>query len=390
MRIEEMRRGLVARLRERRGEIEQAALTRVSAISDPKETADPEYMQGLRLTVGAAIGYGIDALEGSEDRAPPIPTTLLSQARLAARNRVPLETVLRRYFAGYTMLGDFVIEEAERAGISRGSSLKRVLRVQAALFEQVVAAVSEEYGREVEWPDSAEERRARCVRRLLAGELLDAPELPYELNEYHLGAVATGRGGAEALKDIAKALDRRLLTVNQENDTLWAWFGARRPFDPEQLAELSRWGLPAGMRLAIGEPGEGLTGWRLSHRQALAALPVAQRTGCKFARYGDEALLAATLQDDLLIASLCRLYLDPLEDERDGGATLRATLCAYFASGRNSSSAASRLGVSDRTVANRLRTVEARLGRQPGIDMEIALRLHELGVSGPRPFLAAP
>ena len=381
MRIEEMRRGLVVRLRERRPEIEQAALTRVRAISDPQETADPEYMQGLRLTVGAAIGYGIDALEGSEDRAPPIPTTLLSQARLAARNRVPLETVLRRYFAGYTMLGDFVIEEAERAGIARGSSLKRVLRVQAALFEQVVAAVSEEYGREAEWPDSAEERRARYVQRLLAGELLDAPDLPYELGGHHLGAVATGRGCAEALKEMARTLDRRLLAVGQEKDTLWAWLGSRRPFDAEQLTELSGWGLPAGMTLAIGEPGEGLAGWRLSHRQAQAALPVAQRTERSFVRYGEVALLAATLQDDLLIASLRQLYLDPLEAERDGGQTLRATLCAYFASGRNSSSAASSLGVSDRTVANRLRTVEARLGRPPGIDMEIALRLHELDVA---------
>jgi len=47
MRIEEIRRRLT-RACARRAEIEQATLTRVSSISDPKENPDPEYSEGSR------------------------------------------------------------------------------------------------------------------------------------------------------------------------------------------------------------------------------------------------------------------------------------------------------------------------------------------------------
>ena len=54
MRIEEIRRGLTARLRARRDEIEQATLTRVSSVPDPTENPDPEYTEGVKVAVTAA------------------------------------------------------------------------------------------------------------------------------------------------------------------------------------------------------------------------------------------------------------------------------------------------------------------------------------------------
>ena len=50
-------------------------------------------------------------------REAPVPVALLAQARLAARVGVSLDAVLRRYFAGYTLLGDFLIEEARALGL---------------------------------------------------------------------------------------------------------------------------------------------------------------------------------------------------------------------------------------------------------------------------------
>ncbi len=392
MRIEEVRAALVARLRARRSEIEQTALTRVRAVSDPTEASDPEYMEGLRAAVCAAIDYGIGALERSGDRAPPIPTTLLSQARLAARNRVGLDTVLRRYFAGYTLLGDFVIEEAERAGPLRGAALKRLLRAQAALFDHLLAAVSEEYSREQQGRlDSAEQRRGDRVKRLLAGELLDTSELAYDFEACHLGIVASGRAAAEPLGDVAEWLGRRLLLVRCEEDTVWAWLGSRRKLDPDELESLASRQFPAGVSVAIGEPGEGLSGWRLTHRQAQAALPVALRSGESPVRYAEVALVASMLRDDLLVTSLRELYLAPLAQERDGGAVARQTLWAYFAAERNVSSAAAMLGVSRRTVSNRLRAIEERFSPPllvSAIEMEAALRLDELErvSKGRRPY----
>jgi hypothetical protein len=63
-------------------------MTRIQASADPIEDSDPEYLEGVKGAVSAAIGYGIEVVERSEDRAPPIPIALLAQARLAARNRV--------------------------------------------------------------------------------------------------------------------------------------------------------------------------------------------------------------------------------------------------------------------------------------------------------------
>ena len=383
MRIEEIRRSLADRLRERHSEIEQAVLTRVHSVAGLGEGSDPEYADGLKAAVTAALELGIEAVERSEDRPAPIPTVLLSQARLAARHGVKLETVLRRYLAGYTLLGDFLIEESERGGQLNGASLKRLLRIQAALLDRLIGAVSEEYEREERGRlGNAEQRRADRVRRLLAGELLDTTELAYDLDAWHLGLIAVGPGAGEALGELARALDRLLLLVRRQEGAAWAWLGSRRSFDPDQLESLASREWPAGVSLAIGEPGKGLAGWRFTHQQASAALPIALRSSQTLTRYSDVALLASILQDDLLTTSLRQLYLAPLLEERDGGAVSRETMRSYFAAGRNVSSAAVTLGVNRHTVTNRLRATEERLGRSLdtcAVEIDAALRIEDLG-----------
>jgi PucR C-terminal helix-turn-helix domain/GGDEF-like domain len=392
MRIEEVRRGLTDALRSRREEIEQATLARVRGVADVNENPESEYAEGLRSVVSAALDYGIEAIERSEDLPPPMPTVLLSQARLAARHGIALNTVLRRYVAGYTLLGDFVIEESERAGPLDGASLKRLLRVLAALLDRVIAAVSEEYAREMRTrPRSAEQRLAERIEQLLEGQRLDTSELPYDFDAIHVALIAKGPGAEEAIRQLADPLDRRLLLVCRGEAGVWAWLGGRRVFDPEELRGPQAAALPATVSVAIGEAGEGLDGWRLSHRQARAALSVAIRGPEPLVRYVDVALLASMLRDDLLATSLGAIYLEPLAAERDGGKVLRQTLGAYFACERNSASAAAALGVTRQTVNNRLRAIEARIGRPLNAcvsELEAALRLDRLAflaVKSPTP-----
>jgi DNA-binding PucR family transcriptional regulator len=130
--------------------------------------------------------------------------------------------------------------------------------------------------------------------------------------------------------------------------------------------------------VTVGEPGEGLAGWRFSHRQAKAALPIAERGGEAIVRYAEVALLASVSRDDLLAGSLRQLYLEPLEAARDRGKAARDTLRAYFAAERNVSSTAAALGVDRGTVTNRLRAVEDLIGRplkEVATELETALRL---------------
>jgi DNA-binding Lrp family transcriptional regulator len=383
--LPQVRLELIERLRERRTEIEEAAFTRVYSVSDLPAGVDPDYADGLRTAVAAALEYGLAAVELGVERLPPVPAPLLGQARLAARNAIGLDTVMRRYVAGFTVLGDFIMQEAA-AGDSPGvEAIQRIGRDQAILLDRLLVDVSDAYSREVESRlGTSEERRAERVQRLLAGELVDTAELDYDFGARHVGAVATGLGAVEALHELAGSFDCRTLLVGLGDETAWLWLGARRGPDPDEFALRAAGDLPARVSLAIGEPSRGLSGWRFTHRQALAALPVAMRGGERIVRYSTVALLASMLQDDILTASLRELYLAPLAGERDGGEMLRETLRAYFAAERNVSSAAATLGVSRRTVANRLHAIEDRLGRPLGsiaAEVDAALRLQELVAS---------
>lgn len=368
---------IAEQLRERRAEIEEAILTRVYAVSEPPDTGGSEYTEGLNAAVSAALDYGIEGIERDQRSDPTLPDALLSQARLAARSGVSLDTVLRRYFAGYTLLEDFVVEEAERGELSP-VALKRLLRSQATIVDRLLVAVSDAYTKEAERkPTSTKKRKAERVERLLAGEFIDTSEFVYDLEGHHLGVVASGPGAREAVETLAKQLDARLLAVPREEGILWAWLGSRRRLDPEEL-EAALDDPSADLTLAIGEPAQGLAGWRFTHRQARAALAVAERRGKGVVRYGDVALLAAVLRDDLLAASLRRLYLKPLEKGRDRGEAARETLRAYFAAGRNVSAAAASLSVSRQTVGSRLGAIEERIGRPLdgcSAELEAALQL---------------
>lgn len=374
----EVRAALAARLRERLPEVKAAVATRVYSISDPREVADPAYLEGLNGALAAAVDYRLAVLEAGERQAPAAPEALLAQARLDARDGVPLDTVLRRYFAGNVLFGDFLVEEAERAEVA-SSTLRRLLAEQATLGDRLVAAVSEEHARAgQDRPSSPAERRRECVKSLLAGELVDASELGYDLGVHHLALLARGEGADELLRGLADELDRRLLIVQREEEPKWAaWLGGIRPLTPEQALEALAGVVPDGVFVTVGEAAEGLPGWRFSHFQAKAALTIAERKGQPVVRYAEVALLTAILRDDLALNSLRRLYLVPLEGARDGGTAFRETLRAYFAAERNISSTAAALGVDRRTVRNRLHSIEEILGRplkDIALDVDIALQ----------------
>jgi hypothetical protein len=377
----EPRGDLVARLQARREEIEQTIWTRIYAISGSKDSDDPAYSEGMRAAVSAALNYGLAGIRQKRAEPGPIPGELLAQVRYAARNSVSLETVLRRYFAGYTLLGDFIMQEAEESDLFGMEDLQALSKAQAMLFDRLVVAVSEEYRQEAQRRSfSRDARRAECARRLLAGELVDSSAFAYDLDLWHLGVIAVGPEAERAIRVLADAVDRRCLTIRATEETVWAWLGGADPLASKELVPAASVGL-AELPLAVGEPGKGLSGWRLTHRQASAALSVGMRRPAPLSRYADVALDAALLQDELFAEFLRDSYLSPLESADDGGVVLKQTLCAYFACSRNVSSAAAALRVSRQTVAKRLRAVDELLGRRLdtcSIEMESALRLQAI------------
>jgi PucR C-terminal helix-turn-helix domain/GGDEF-like domain len=370
------------RLRARFSEIE-TGLANLVEEPNPDEAADPlylDYLDSLRANRPAVLEYAVEVIELGERRAPEVPSPVLVAARLAARAGVPLEAVLRRYSAGHTFAGDIVVEEAERAEVS-GPDLRRLLQRQATVFDRLHEAVSKEYVREAESrPATTAEWRREYIEQLLAGRQPSGEvELGYDLDGHHVGLVAQGEGAHEAMRKLAKRLGRRLLADRPGEEPAWAcWLGGSRPLDAKEVERALDGVVAAPIVVTLGEPAEGISGWRLSHRQARAALPIAELKGAAVLRYADVAVLASILRDDLGTTSLRKLYLEPLERARDGGKVGRETLRAYFATERNVSSTAAALGVDRRTVTNRIRAIEELFGRPLRdfeTDLEIALRL---------------
>jgi len=188
-----------------------------------------------------------------------------------------------------------------------------------------------------------------------------------------------------AIGEGARSLGGASLIVRSPTDAVWAWVG-KPEFGREDLDTLGSIAGSAELRLAIGEPAPGLAGWRLTHDQARAALPIALRGVERVVRYSHVALVATVVRDELLADSLRRLYLDPLDDQPGRGRQLRQTLRAYFDADRSVSGAGAAIGVTRQTVARRLATAEERLGRpiaHCAADLELALRFELLGPTPP-------
>ena len=229
-------------------------------------------------------------------------------------------------------------------------------------------------------PLSFEQRRLTAIQKLLAGEEADAGLLNYNLEAFHAGIAVDGPDPTAPLCDLRGRLSSRLLLVAVGEEQAWAWLGGNPRLVRVDLTSISTMEWPAETSVACGEVAEGIGGWRLSHRQALTALPVAQQRPTSLVHYPDVALLATALKDDLLFSALRHTYLSPLEEERDGGLVAKDTLRAYFRTSGNASSAGCLLGVNRTTVSNRLAAIERRLGRSiqaVSAELEVALRLDE-------------
>jgi GGDEF-like domain len=274
--------------------------------------------------------------------------------------------------------------EDDRAGLVERLRTRQP-EIEAAVFalvERMIASVADEYKREPERTErSPEQRCAERVQRLLDGVPVDAGEFGYELDAWHVGVIATGANAEKTVRGLAAALGRELLLVMRDDGEVWAWLGGqRKPRMSDVERVLSGPGF-TGVSLAVGEAARGVDGWRLTHREARAALLVAQHSPQRLTRYLDVALEAAALQDEALADSLIERYLLPLDDMGIGGQAARRTLRALFDTEYNVSSAAHPLKVHRSSVHRWREEIEQRLGyrlHEHQAEIEVALRIEDL------------
>lgn len=373
--VRDCRWALAERLRENSAELEEAVFDRICALED-SASRDPHQLRGVRSVVRSALRYGIDSVELGEQRSPRPPPAVADHARKAAWSSVPLQTLYDRYFAGYAVFKHFLLQESD--------SMETARQAQGTLdvvFQRLIRVIAEEHSRELQKRSrSSDLRRLERVEELLSRELLEAPDLQYPFGGMHVGIVVSG-AEIPTIRHLLRPLGSQVLHVNPAPHRVWAWVSVRQELRSSDLAELLPADLPSETCVSIGEPAEGLAGWRLTHRQALAARSVALGRDTSIVQFSSVALVATALGDELLLASLVRQYLNPLDQGRDGGKALRETLRAYFSTNRHISSAASLLGVKRHTVSSRLQAAEERLGcslSSCAAELEVALRLEDL------------
>jgi diguanylate cyclase with GGDEF domain len=376
----EVRLELSTRLRRRQPEIDKAVLDRVVEVEIPEAVTDAAYVVGLRGAVGEAVDYALSGIETGEVPTSAVPLAASSQARRAARNGVPLDTVLRRYHAGDRVLSEVILGEAHDLPCE---ALQDILRDHGPLVDHLTAGIATEYMHEVERISrTPAQRLSGQVKKLLAGAVGSEAEIDYPLDGWHNGVVVRGPKADRVIVRVGNALGRLVLCVPEgDPDTFWAWFGGPRPLETGDLDALLTKELPQGVSAALGEPRKGLDGWRLTHREAQIALRVALYRPRRITKCRDVLLQAAMVQDQHVAAALIATYLLPLDGRADQGQVLRRTLRTYFKTGQNAASTAIALKKGRHTIERHLRTAELRVGQNLdvcGTQVQVALWAEEL------------
>ena len=142
------------------------------------------------------------------------------------------------------------------------------------------------------------------------------------------------------------------------------------------------------IHFAFGDAAKGTTGFRLTHRQAVAAQAVALAAGSPPLRavaFSQVAPVAMMLGSADLLRAWVLSTLAGLAANDEHHARLRETLLIFLQSGGSYKTTAERLMLHKNTVQYRIRKAEESLGRPVGEnrhDVELALQAsHWLGSS---------
>ncbi|MER5555410.1 helix-turn-helix domain-containing protein [Streptomyces sp. NPDC002793] len=247
-----------------------------------------------------------------------------------------------------------------------------------------------------------------AVQRVLSGELGDAEaeqQLGYRMNKRHVAFVVWGPGATEAaLREVAARLRFQMraqqdLMVPADEHALHGWFDVPESAPGVDLLR-ARLSVPAGIRISLGTPQYGSSGFRVTHREALetqsladSAMPQSIRPGTK-AEAGhivsicDVFALVFASRDIELARHFVRSQLGSLVEPRHS--VLRETLRIWFEELGSPTRAARRLNVHVNTLVKRLNRASDIVAR-PVDAGDFALRLafelcgitHAGGTSGP-------
>ena len=338
------------------------------------------------------------------------PTVAVEYARRLAQRGIPLTALLRAYRLGHARFSDWLLTElAGHTGdaemmIATTLSLSRIV---AGYIDQTSEEMVAAYTREREnWLRKRSAARAARIRDLLSGERINVSAteaaLGCRLRQYHVGLVCWTAAADSVTRleyaicnvaaKIAGAGEPVLLP--RDESSAWAWLplGIRDRFDAAGAAAA---GVDGDLHFAFGDAARGVTGFRLTHQQALAAQAVALAAGTppRVVTFGEVAPVAMMLGSAELLRGWVLATLAGLATDDEHHARLRDTLLVFLQSGGSYKAAAEQMMLHKNTVQYRIGKAEESLARPAGenrADVELALRVsHWLGSSVLQPSAAS-
>ncbi|MFI6043149.1 PucR family transcriptional regulator [Nocardia sp. NPDC051321] len=378
-------------------------------IASVPELADRDVRRDLAASTRAHARVMLSGIT-SDTFDFTLPAEAHAFARTLARRGFELRMLLRTYHVGMEAVLDYMTEaidqrkapqEIERAVMLR--MFERATKWVSMSVELLTDTYMEERERVLR---AALNRRTETVRALLAGDELDLDQasarLGYRLTQRHLAFVLwtdeseSGSGDGEVAGVLERVATRvaaglgtaRVLTVASGSSGMWAWAGldelsgadaARIEQEPGALERIAAGLVEAPVRVAFGVPGGQGTGFRQSHREAVAARQVAERGPVPTARvigYREVEIAYLAGADDAAMRGLIGRELRTLSGSDPNAARLRATLHAYLKSHRSPEATAKLLGVHKNTVRYRIQRIEELLGHpieQRSLPLEVAL-----------------
>ena len=370
----------------------------------PELHDDQVVLALLASSVHSNVGTCLQIMQHQIDLAAVrAPAASLEYARRRAQRGTALTALLRAYRLGHTCFTDWLLKE-----LASQTSDARMLTAVTLGMSKIVAGyvdqTSEEivaaYAQEREnWLRNRSAARAARIRDLLSGQRITVSTtevtLGYRLRQHHVGVVCWTAEESGAVDNITR-LERAIghvaaqvasggepLFLPRDESSAWAWLplGIRDRFDAATCDP------GTGIHFAFGDPVKGVTGFRLTHQQAIATQAVALAGGAPppAVAYGEVAPVAMMLGSADLLRAWVLGTLAGLAIDDEHHARLRETLLVFLDTGGSYKTTAERLVLHKNTVQYRIRKAEESLGRPVSgnrHDIELALRAsHWLGSS---------
>lgn len=337
--------------------------------------------------------------QGGDPRQDDLPTATLEATRSAVQRQLTLAVVLRSYRLGHEMVWQWLFDRITSRAAGTSQQAAALDLASGWLFAYIDAAVTQTqqlYTAEREaWMRSAAAARAEAIGAILDGrehdQLRAASRLRYELNRHHLGLIAWGIEAASdgrthsAVEHVVAAVARCVgadatLTHSLGPQTHAAWLSRTTPFTDTDL-DPARLAAPAGVRVALGDPGQGLEGFRRTHIEAAHArrvVTLAEPYSAPVTSYRNVAVTALGTVDAEQASSFVTRVLGRLAADDENTFRLATTLANYLDENCSRTRTAKRLMIHPNTVTYRVQQAKRILGRDidsDTLDLRVALAL---------------